>query len=200
MLLISIVFVLCMVAGMPVAFATGIAGFVFFVVDAGMPLSIGVQKIASMSQSFPLLAVPFFVLAGHLMNESGITEPPAEGFDGRGRLDIGRPGAGRHPAVHTDGRGIRLCGGRRGHGGAHPGTGDDCERLRQGLFRRGHRRRLVDHRDHPALHRSHPLRLRRQRLDRQAVHGRRHPGPSDDGGADGHGLRNRKAARLRGRR
>jgi TRAP-type transport system large permease protein len=73
MLLISIVFVACMVVGMPVAFATGIAGFVFFVVDAGMPLSIGVQKIASMSQSFPLLAVPFFVLAGHLMNESGIT-------------------------------------------------------------------------------------------------------------------------------
>jgi tripartite ATP-independent transporter DctM subunit len=74
MLLISIVFVVLMVVGMPVAFATGIAGFVFFVVDAGMPLSIGVQKIASMSQSFPLLAVPFFVLAGHLMNESGITD------------------------------------------------------------------------------------------------------------------------------
>ena len=74
MLLISIVFIVLMVAGMPVAFATGIAGFVFFVFDAGMPLSVGVQKIASMSQSFPLLAVPFFVLAGHLMNESGITD------------------------------------------------------------------------------------------------------------------------------
>lgn len=74
MLLISIVFVVFMVAGMPVAFATGIAGFVFFVMDAGMPLSIAVQKIASMSQSFPLLAVPFFVLAGHLMNASGITD------------------------------------------------------------------------------------------------------------------------------
>lgn len=74
MLLISIVFVVCMVVGMPVAFATGIAGLVFFVVDAAMPLSVGVQKIASMSQSFPLLAVPFFVLAGHLMNESGITD------------------------------------------------------------------------------------------------------------------------------
>ena len=74
MLLISIVFVVFMVVGMPVAFATALAGFVFFVFDAGMPLSIGVQKIASMSQSFPLLAVPFFVLAGHLMNESGITE------------------------------------------------------------------------------------------------------------------------------
>jgi tripartite ATP-independent transporter DctM subunit len=73
MLLLSVVFVVLMVLGMPVAFATGIAGFTFFFMNAGMPMSIGVQKIASMSQSFPLLAVPFFVLAGHLMNESGIT-------------------------------------------------------------------------------------------------------------------------------
>ncbi|MCO4318144.1 TRAP transporter large permease [Phyllobacterium sp. 21LDTY02-6] len=73
MLLITIVFVILMVVGMPVAFATGIAGFIFFMTTPGMPMSIGVQKIASMSQSFPLLAVPFFVLAGHLMNASGIT-------------------------------------------------------------------------------------------------------------------------------
>ena len=74
MLLISVVFVVLMVVGMPVGFATGMAGLVFFVFDGAMPLSVGVQKIASMSQSFPLLAVPFFVLAGHLMNESGITD------------------------------------------------------------------------------------------------------------------------------
>jgi tripartite ATP-independent transporter DctM subunit len=74
MLLISLVFVVLLLLGMPVAFATGIAGLVFFVMDSGMPLSIGVQKVAAMSQSFPLLAIPFFVLAGHLMNESGITD------------------------------------------------------------------------------------------------------------------------------
>ena len=73
MALIGIAFVILMVIGMPVAFATGISGFIFFFTTQGMPMSIGVQKIASMSQSFPLLAVPFFVLAGHLMNESGIT-------------------------------------------------------------------------------------------------------------------------------
>jgi tripartite ATP-independent transporter DctM subunit len=73
MALIGIAFVVLMVIGMPVAFATGISGFIFFTTTQGMPMSIGVQKIASMSQSFPLLAVPFFVLAGHLMNESGIT-------------------------------------------------------------------------------------------------------------------------------
>lgn len=73
MLLISIVFIVLLVIGAPVAYVIGISGFVFFMTSDVMPLSIGVQKIASVSQSFPLLAVPFFVFAGHLMNESGIT-------------------------------------------------------------------------------------------------------------------------------
>ncbi len=71
---IGIVFLVLLVVGAPVAFAIGISGFVFFLNSPIMPLSIGVQKIASVSQSFPLLAVPFFVFAGHLMNESGITD------------------------------------------------------------------------------------------------------------------------------
>lgn len=74
MALITVVFFVLMFLGLPVAFAIGISGFVFFATDPTMPMSIGVQKIATMSQSFPLLAVPFFVFAGHLMNESGITE------------------------------------------------------------------------------------------------------------------------------
>jgi TRAP-type transport system large permease protein len=74
MLLIGLVFFVLLVLGAPVAFAIGVSGFVFFATSDVMPMSIGVQKIATVSQSFPLLAVPFFVLAGHLMNESGITE------------------------------------------------------------------------------------------------------------------------------
>ena len=74
LILIGVAFAALMIFGAPVAFAIGIAGFIFFATSKIMPLSIGVQKIATVSQSFPLLAVPFFVLAGHLMNESGITE------------------------------------------------------------------------------------------------------------------------------
>ena len=74
MLLISVLFFAFMFIGAPVAFAIGISGFVFFLTDDTMPMSIAVQKIATMSQSFPLLAVPFFVFAGHLMNEGGITD------------------------------------------------------------------------------------------------------------------------------
>ncbi|MCG6116376.1 MAG: TRAP transporter large permease [Mesorhizobium sp.] len=74
MLLIAIVFFALLFVGAPVAFAIGISGFMFFLTSDIMPVSIGVQRIATVSQSFPLLAVPFFVLAGHLMNESGITD------------------------------------------------------------------------------------------------------------------------------
>ncbi|MCB1460852.1 MAG: TRAP transporter large permease [Nitratireductor sp.] len=74
MLAVGSVFLVLLVIGAPIAFAIGLAGFVFFVNSDVMPLTIGVQKIASVSQSFPLLAVPFFVFAGHLMNESGITD------------------------------------------------------------------------------------------------------------------------------
>ena len=74
MIWIGLLFAVLLLLGLPVAFTIGIAGFLFFVMSDILPMSIGVQKIASVSQSFPLLAVPFFVLAGHLMNESAITE------------------------------------------------------------------------------------------------------------------------------
>ncbi|WP_129140676.1 TRAP transporter large permease [Modicisalibacter coralii] len=65
---------LLMAIGMPVAFAIGIAGFSFFLLpDTFLPTNIGVQRIVSASQSFPLLAVPLFIFIGHLMNASGIT-------------------------------------------------------------------------------------------------------------------------------
>ncbi len=63
-----------MAIGMPVAFAIGIAGFTyFFLPETFLPTNIGVQRIVSATQSFPLLAVPLFIFIGHLMNASGIT-------------------------------------------------------------------------------------------------------------------------------
>ncbi len=74
MLLLTVLFFVLMFMGMPIAFAIGLAGFSFFVLSDTIPLGIAVQQIASQSQSFPLLAVPFFVLAGHMMNKTGITQ------------------------------------------------------------------------------------------------------------------------------
>jgi tripartite ATP-independent transporter DctM subunit len=69
---LTILFLVLMFLGMPVAFAIGCSAFLFYVFGP-VPASISVQRIASVTQSFPLLAVPLFVFAGHLMNEAGIT-------------------------------------------------------------------------------------------------------------------------------
>lgn len=74
MLTLTLLFCALMFLGLPVSLAIGIAGISFFVLSGTVPVSIAVQQIATQSQSFPLLAVPFFVLAGHMMNKTGITQ------------------------------------------------------------------------------------------------------------------------------
>lgn len=70
--ILTLLFLCLMFLGMPVAFAIGISAMMFYVFGP-VPTDISVQKIATATQSFPLLAVPLFVFAGHLMNASGIT-------------------------------------------------------------------------------------------------------------------------------
>ena len=67
------VFFVFLLLGMPVAFAIGLSGFSFFMM-AELPMTILVQKSISASQSFTMLAIPLFVLAGNLMNSCGITK------------------------------------------------------------------------------------------------------------------------------
>ena len=73
-ILLSMLFLALMFLGMPVAFAVGVSSLVFYLTSDTIPAQIGVQRIATATQSFPLLAVPLFVLAGNLMNSSGITD------------------------------------------------------------------------------------------------------------------------------
>lgn len=57
----------------PVAFAMAIAALSFFLFAEGLPLRVFVQKFVQATDSFPLLAVPFFICAGAIMNRAGIT-------------------------------------------------------------------------------------------------------------------------------
>ena len=56
---------------MPVAFSIAI-GALIFIID-GKSTYIFVQRLISSTLSFPLLAVPFFIMTGVIMNHSGIT-------------------------------------------------------------------------------------------------------------------------------
>lgn len=72
--LVLIVFTVFMLMGMPVAFAFGISGVVFFLQQPMLLMTTPVQLTLSQTQSFLLLAIPLFILAGNLLNETGITE------------------------------------------------------------------------------------------------------------------------------
>lgn len=74
MIAVGIVFLILLLLGVPLAFSIGVAGILFFIGNPDLPLTVPITKMMSSTQSFPLLAVPFFVLAGNLMNVSGITD------------------------------------------------------------------------------------------------------------------------------
>ena len=68
-----IVFALGLVIGLPIAFAMGGAGMVALVVEGKLSLLSVPQRFFDGINSFPLMAVPFFILAADLMTASGIT-------------------------------------------------------------------------------------------------------------------------------
>jgi tripartite ATP-independent transporter DctM subunit len=65
------VFAICVVIGMPVAFALGVAAVSAFFYE-GLPMIIAFQRIISGISIFALMAIPFFIFAGELMFHGGI--------------------------------------------------------------------------------------------------------------------------------
>lgn len=74
MILLLIVFIILLVCNMPIAFVIGIAGMAYFLANGTIPLAVAVQRVIAQTQSYNFLAVPFFIFAGSLMNETGITK------------------------------------------------------------------------------------------------------------------------------
>ncbi len=72
LLLLFVILFALLVLGAPVAVALGAASLVYVLLD-GMPPLVVLHNMVSGINSFPLIAVPFFILAGHLMNTAGIT-------------------------------------------------------------------------------------------------------------------------------
>jgi len=62
-----------MVAGIPVGIAMAGSALIYVMVTGNTPSMVVVHRMISGIDSFPLLAVPFFILAGNLMNNAGIT-------------------------------------------------------------------------------------------------------------------------------
>ncbi len=64
----------CIMIGVPVAFALLLCGLALMVHLNLMDIQIMAQNLIHGADSFPLLAIPFFVLAGELMNAGGISK------------------------------------------------------------------------------------------------------------------------------
>src|SRR5213079_102033 len=67
------VFIAVLLAGVPVFISLALASFIYTHFIAGLPDFVILHRMAGGIDSFPLLAVPFFILAGNLMNSAGIT-------------------------------------------------------------------------------------------------------------------------------
>src|SRR3954465_4543266 len=73
MIVMAFIFVAVLLAGVPVFIALAGSSFIFTHFIAGFPDFVILHRMAGGIDSFPLLAVPFFILAGNLMNSAGIT-------------------------------------------------------------------------------------------------------------------------------
>src|SRR5215212_9484063 len=73
MAILFFVFIAVLIAGVPVFIALAGSSLLYTHFIAGIPDFVILHRMAGGIDSFPLLAVPFFILAGNLMNSAGIT-------------------------------------------------------------------------------------------------------------------------------
>jgi TRAP-type C4-dicarboxylate transport system permease large subunit len=71
--MLKVLFLGLLVTGLPVAIAMAGASLVYILLADTTPPFVVIHRMISGIDSFPLLAVPFFILAGNLMNNAGVT-------------------------------------------------------------------------------------------------------------------------------
>jgi tripartite ATP-independent transporter DctM subunit len=74
MLWIFLFMLVLFVLNVPIAWSMAIASALYMAVGPQIPLQGMVQRMIGGIDTFPLLAIPFFILAGSLMNTGGITD------------------------------------------------------------------------------------------------------------------------------
>jgi tripartite ATP-independent transporter DctM subunit len=68
-----LIFLILISFATPIGIALLICGLLFLVISGNVDTIIAAQRVATGLDSFPLLAIPFYMLAGSLMNTTGIT-------------------------------------------------------------------------------------------------------------------------------
>lgn len=89
-IVLGLVFTVLLFAGVPIAFSIGVAAVAALLIslDPSAATTVIAQRMASGLDSFALLAIPFFILSGQLMNRGGIA---------RRLIDLAKVAVGRLP-------------------------------------------------------------------------------------------------------
>ena len=74
MIIYLFVFLLLIAVSIPISIALGLTAIVFTALQTSLPMLVVVQRMFTGIDSFPLMAIPFFILAGNLMNTGGVTQ------------------------------------------------------------------------------------------------------------------------------
>src|SRR5260221_7553052 len=73
MAILFVVFFVALAIGFPIAFSLAGSAWFYMTTQTNLPDFVVLHMLVNGMDSFPLLAVPFFILAGNLMNSAGIT-------------------------------------------------------------------------------------------------------------------------------
>ena len=190
-----------MASGVPIAIAMCIASLLYIWMSGLIPPLTVIHRMVGGVDSFPLLAVPFFILRRQPDELGRHHQPDLQFRAGAGRLAQGRA----RPRQRRRQRDLRRHVGHRDRRRRRPrhdrDQGDAGPRLPDRVRRRHHRGVGHAGADHPAVAADGDLRRAGQHLDRQALRRRLHSRRADGAVHDGHGrlLRARPQIRRRHR-
>jgi tripartite ATP-independent transporter DctM subunit len=71
---IAILFVALLLIGVPVAFTLGLTALAYIALETPLPPLVAFQRMFTSVDSFPFVAIPFFMLAGNLMGAGGLAK------------------------------------------------------------------------------------------------------------------------------
>ena len=152
-------FAVLLLFGVPVAVAMLMASIlnVLYLQATGMPLPsvIVAERMLSSINSFPLLAVPFFIFAGVIMNRAGLTAQLVNVSRAFRRTFPWRNGPVQRAGLDLFLGNFRIGLGGRGRDRIHADSLDEARGVSAGVCRR-HYGSLSNHRtDHSAVDRHH---------------------------------------------
>jgi len=74
LILSILMFIITLILGVPIAICLGLTGIIGIITLSGVPPEVVAQRMFTGLDSFPLMCIPFFIMAGQIMNKAKITD------------------------------------------------------------------------------------------------------------------------------